>query len=165
MKSVIIQGSSRPYGDSYKVSQHFQANFNIDHIDLYNKNITHFDYEHNNRDDDFLDLMREIINKYDKIFFVTPVYWYSMSGILKVFFDRITDLLTIEKELGRQLRGKSMGVISVSNDDDCIDSFGKVFELSADYLGMQYLGHKHTWIQNSDLTEVSKQRIEEILKF
>ncbi|MCP4458779.1 MAG: NAD(P)H-dependent oxidoreductase [Cytophagales bacterium] len=36
----------------------------------------------------------------------TPVYWYSMSGIMKVFLDRIYDVLTIEKELGRKLHGK-----------------------------------------------------------
>ena len=56
--------------------------------------------------------MKTIISKYDTIIFATPVYWYSMSGILKVFIDRITDLLTIEKELGRKLRGKKMAVVS-----------------------------------------------------
>jgi multimeric flavodoxin WrbA len=48
---------------------------------------------------------------------VTPVYWYTMSGIMKVFFDRFSDLLRIEKDLGRKLRGKSMAVISCGADE------------------------------------------------
>ena len=35
------------------------------------------------------------------IIFVTPVYWYAMSGRMKVFFDRWTDLLKIDKDTGR----------------------------------------------------------------
>ena len=34
-----------------------------------------------------------IIEKYDTLIFATPVYWYSMSGIMKVFFDRKNDNL------------------------------------------------------------------------
>lgn len=70
------------------------------------------DYEHQNSNDDYLKLMKEIIKKYDTLIFTLPIYWYSMSGIMKVFFDRIADLLTFEKELGRQLRGKKMAGIS-----------------------------------------------------
>jgi len=40
----------------------------------------------NNIDDDFISLMTEIIEKYDTLIFATPVYWYSMSRILKKSF-------------------------------------------------------------------------------
>lgn len=62
----------------------------------------------NSRNDDYLNLMKQILDKYETLILATPVYWYSMSGIMKVFFDRLTDLLTIEKELGRKLRGKKI---------------------------------------------------------
>lgn len=62
----------------------------------------------NSRNDDYLNLMKQILEKYETLILATPVYWYSMSGIMKVFFDRLTDLLTIEKELGRKLRGKKI---------------------------------------------------------
>ena len=63
---------------------------------------------------------------------------------MKVFFDRITDLLTIEKNLGRQLRGKRMAVISTSNGSHLGDQFWLPFSASAQYLGMEFLGGLHT---------------------
>ena len=53
--------------------------------------------------------------QYEQIIFATPIYWYAMSAQLKTFFDRMTDLLTIHKPLGRQLRkGKKMFLIACS---------------------------------------------------
>ncbi|WP_291800231.1 flavodoxin family protein [Lutibacter sp.] len=63
-------------------------------MNLYDKKINHFDYDFNN-DDGFLPLMKNVIEKYDTIIFATPIYWYSMSGVLKVFFDRLSDLLHV----------------------------------------------------------------------
>ena len=105
--------------------------------------IGYYDYEHRNRNDDYLPLMKELIEKYDKFIFATPVYWYSMSGIMKVFFDRITDLLEIEKDIGRKLRGKSMAVISCSIGNNLNDAFWLPFSETANYLGMAYLGNAH----------------------
>ena len=66
-----------------------------------------------------------------------------MSGIMKVFFDRFSDLIRIEKEIGRKFRGKKMFVISNSDDDTLDYDFHLPFRLSANYLGMKYLGEKH----------------------
>ena len=102
--------------------------------------------------------MEKIINKYETIVFATPVYWYAMSGRMKVFFDRISDLLHHKKQLGRQLRGKKMGMISVSNANDLKSGFEMPFVESAHYLGMQYLGNIHTWVANGQIdTEVRKK--------
>jgi len=129
---------------------------NLSRINFYNsflyfflfittKNIGHFNYEFKNTDDDFIPLMEDIISKYDTIIFATPVYWYSMSGILKVFFDRLSDLLHYKKELGRQLRGKKMAMISNSGENDLRNGFTMPFIESAKYLGMEYLGDIHVW--------------------
>ncbi|MFW5760799.1 MAG: NAD(P)H-dependent oxidoreductase [Cyclobacteriaceae bacterium] len=63
------------------------------------------------------------MTNYDLLIFAAMVYWYSISGIMKVFFDRITDLLTIEKNLGRQLRGKYMAAISCCNGNNLEENF------------------------------------------
>ena len=73
-----------------------------------------------------------------------------MSGIMKVFFDRFSDLIRIEKETGRLLRGKNMAVISNSHDNELEYDFYIPFKKSADYLGMKYLGEKHF---NADLPQ------------
>jgi len=144
MKKLIILGSSRNDGDTKSLTNELVRKSNWDLIDLNDYNISYFDYEHKNANDDYLTLMRQIIDKYDTLIFATPVYWYSMSGIMKVFFDRITDLLTIEKELGRKLRGKKMAVMSCSIGNNLGDTFWLPFSETANYLGMEYIGHIHT---------------------
>lgn len=145
MKAVIIQGSSRKDGETRKVVDELKKDTNWDFIDLNDFEISYYDYEHANRGDDFIDLMKRIIENYDVLIFATPVYWYSMSGIMKVFFDRITDLITIEKESGRKLRGKSMAVLSSSNGNNLGDHFWLPFKNSAEYLGMHYISDLHTY--------------------
>lgn len=143
-KKVIILGSSRSDGDAKALVNQLLNSTNWDLIDLNDYDFSYYDYKHRNRNDDYLDLMKRIIGKYDTLIFATPVYWYSMSGIMKVFFDRITDLLRTEKEVGRKLRGKSMAVITCSNGGNLGDAFWLPFKESANYLGMKYLGDTHT---------------------
>ncbi|WP_291150936.1 flavodoxin family protein [Flavobacterium sp. UBA7680] len=142
-RKVIILGSSRKNGNTTKIVDEISKDTGIDVIDLSDYNISYYDYESKNREDDFLPLIRRILEQYDTLIFATPIYWYNMSGIMKVFFDRFSDLIRIEKETGRKLRGKKIGVISNSHDDEIEDSFYIPFKKSADYLGMEYLGHAH----------------------
>ncbi len=95
--------------------------------------------------------MTRVIETYDTIIFVTPVYWYSMSGILKVFFDRISDLLRIHKDAGRALRGKNMAMVSCSNHDDLVDGFSTPFKLFYNYLIMNQLTNTRTFIENDNI--------------
>jgi len=152
MKTIIISGSPRKNGDTTNVCNKLATLLNSDFIHLADYNISQYDYDHNNSSDDFIPLMQKIIEQYDTLLFVTPVYWYSMSGTLKVFFDRITDLLTIEKELGRALRHKNMAVVSSSNGNNLGEHFWLPFTKSAEYLGINYLGNTHT-IANTDNTD------------
>lgn len=144
MKKVVIVGSSRSDGDTTTLTNELIKQSKWDLINLNDYNFSYYDYEHQNRNDDYVPLMEQIIKKYDTLIFATPVYWYSMSGIMKVFFDRITDLLTIKKELGRKLRGKKMAVISCSIGENLGDSFWLPFSETAKYLGMKYVGNSHT---------------------
>lgn len=152
-KTVIIQGSSRSNGDTRMIIDYLNNDYSIDIIDLKLKNIGHFDYDFKNSKDDFIPMMEEVISKYDTIVFATPVYWYTMSGILKVFFDRISDLLKTDKDLGRQLRGKNMAMISCNNSPTLVNGFEMPFRESAKYLGMPYLGSIHTWVTNDKITD------------
>ena len=158
--TIIIQGSSKSDGDTNTVLNYLNTSNQFDIIDLNTKSIGHFDYGFKNANDDFLPLMESIIEKYDTILFATPVYWYSMSGILKVFFDRISDLLKTEKDIGRKLRGKNMGMISVSNSNDLKEGFSMPFIETANYLGMNYLGDMHAWVENGEVDVEAKKLIE-----
>lgn len=104
-------------------------------IDLQDLSISYFDYEHKNSSDDFTPLIDTLVAS-DFIIFATPVYWYSMSAQLKTFFDRFTDLLTINKETGRRLRGKPVAVLATGTDATLPLCFTSRFELIAGYLGL-----------------------------
>lgn len=152
-------GSSNPSGDTYKVCKSIVDKYKIKFQDLNELVIMPYDYDHENRDDDFLGFMKHVVDSYDTIILATPVYWYSMSGIMKNFLDRFTDLLTIKKEMGRQLRGKSLLAVSVSKSDDCPTEFPMPFERSAEYLGMTWIGYAHFPV---DDLEIYNARIEEV---
>ena len=159
MKNIIIQGSSRSDGNSYQIAEIFRKKFDANIIDLKKKNIGSYSYENENGEDDFLPTMREIV-EYDTIIFITPVYWYSMSGIMKNFFDRITDCLKIDKETGRKLRGRNMIAVSCGSDEIETMGFFVPFKNSAGYLGMNYLGDIHTWIENHKAERIVIEKIE-----
>lgn len=158
MKFVIISGSSRTNGNTGRIVQMLQHLLEAEVINLHSKNISAFDYEHKNKDDDFLPLMRKLVDA-NTLIFISPVYWYSMSGTMKIFFDRISDCLKIEKETGRKLRGMNLAVVSVGSDDEIYPSFFKPFEKSAEYLGMNYLAELHTWIEHHEVPEEVMNRI------
>ncbi len=144
MKKVVIIGSSAHDGQTRKAVDLLRSFTVFELIDLNDFNIVYYYYRHTKADDDFIPLMRKIIDGYDTLIFATPVYWYSMSGIMKVFFDRITDLLDNEKDLGRKLRTKNMAVLTSSVGDNLGEDFWWPFKATANYLGMKYLGDLHT---------------------
>ena len=159
MKRIIIQGSSRSKGNTNKVVRLLMKELEFDLVDLSLKKIGYFDYEFKNQKDDFLSIIKKIANEYELIVFATPVYWYSMSGLMKTFFDRLSDCLRIEKETGRKLRGKNMAAISCGSDEIETEGFFTPFRNSAEYLGMNYLGNIHTWIEDDEIPEAVKIRL------
>jgi len=156
VRKVVIVGSSRKNGETKKVAKELIRLSNWDMIDLNDFEISNFDYEHLNRNDDFIKLMKKLTENYSVFIFATPVYWYSMSATMKTFFDRITDLLRIEKDLGRKLRNKHMAVVSSSNGDNLEEDFWLPFKKSADYLGMNYILGLHTFQDNLDIGKISE---------
>lgn len=153
---LIIIGSSRNDGDTKMLVNELVNISNYDSVDLNDYNISYYDYSHNNSGDDYLGLMKKLISGYDTLLFATPVYWYAMSGVMKIFFDRITDLLDNEKELGRKLRGKKMAAISTSIGDNLGEHFWLPFIETANYLGMTYIGHLHTIANQIDKPALRK---------
>ena len=156
MKKVIVVGSSRNDGDTANLTKELLEKSKWDILNLNDYQFSYFDYTHENRDDDYLDLIRKIVGTYETLIFITPVYWYSMSGIMKVFFDRFTDLLTIEKELGYKLKGKKMAAFSCSTGENLGEHFWLPFIKTAEYLGMEYLGNVHTISGKEHELEITK---------
>lgn len=111
----------------------------VEIVALSGLNIAAYDYEHHNRTDSFLPLIERLTAKSFWLL-ATPVYWYTMSAQMKLFVDRLSDLLTIRQDLGRSLRGKSVAVIASGTDSALPEGFEVPFRLTCNYLGMRYVG-------------------------
>ena len=161
MKKLIISGSSRKDGFTQEAISELNCFGDFDELDLNNYTFSYYDYEHQNKNDDYISLMRKLVFKYDVFVFATPVYWYSMSGIMKVFFDRFTDLLDDEKVLGRKLRNKHMAVLSSSIGDHLGENFWLPFKETARYLGMHYIADVHTLekVDNKKVLDNFRERL------
>lgn len=157
--SVIIFGSARNDGNTNLAVKYLNENITADLINLNDLNISYYDYEHSNSGDDFLPTAESILN-YKNIIFASPVYWYSMSAIMKTFFDRFTDLVTIRKDLGRSFKGKRIFVLSTSGSQKNIDIFVKPFEATAEYFNMEFGGNLNLNIRGNELLKENFTQID-----
>jgi multimeric flavodoxin WrbA len=111
----------------------------VEFIDLQEKNIHYYNYQNHHMDDDFIPIAEKMVEA-DVVIFATPVYWYAMSGILKTFFDRFTDLITVRKDLGRALKHKKCYLICAGAAEEIPEGFEIPFEATCKYLDMEYKG-------------------------
>lgn len=164
MRSTIaIFSSSRRRGNTGRLIDRIALHLNIEVVDLAGPRISPYDYDHRNRDDDFEPLMRRVLT-HDQIIFATPIYWYGVSPAMKVFLDRISDLLELPELLaeGRRLRGKHAHVVCTSVGDEPSAAFMGAFRETFDYLGMHFAGVGHINCRDGYLPEIHDPQAAEI---
>ena len=164
-KTIAIIGSSRRNGNTGKLMDVIAKELAIEVVDLSDKNISPYDYQHKNNGDDFLSTMSHIL-KHDNIIFASPVYWYAMSAQMKIFFDRLSDLLSVEelKSMGRQLRGKVGYVVSTSVSDKVDDAYIDSFTNTFSYLGMDFGNVIHANCINGFTSDIYRNDIANFIK-
>ncbi len=157
-KPIVILGSARGDGNTRKLVERTFKNQEKDLIDLTMFRVNYYTYDYRHMDDDFLFLAEKMLN-YEHIVFATPVYWYAMSAQLKTFFDRLTDLVSVKKEMGRMLKGKTMYLISCGSDGELPEGFEIPFQASATYLDMNFGGHLHGWMEQGKVAAEVQDKI------
>lgn len=135
---IIILGSSRGDGNTLKAVKMVFPDETSPLIDLSNLNISYYDYHNKNSHDDFLPFAEKMIN-HNPIILATPVYWYTMSAIMKTFIDRWSDLISIRKDIGRKMKGKDLYIIT-SFGSNIPKGFEDAFSQTCDYMEMNYKG-------------------------
>lgn len=136
---IVINGSARSNNNTAKLVRHLLGE-DIDLIELSEIKVSHYDYDGHYDEDDHFQFITDRMIKADVIILSTPVYWYTMSGHMKAFLDRWTDLVTIHKEKGRALKGKKIAVIAQSTSDCMPEGFELPIKLTAEYMDMEYVG-------------------------
>ena len=148
-KTIAVFASARRNGNTGKFIDWISSELDIDVINLLDKDISPYDYDHKNIGDDFLSVMNQLLD-YENIIFATPVYWYGPSAQMKVFIDRTSDFLDVDelKDIGRRLRSKTGFVVCTSISSDADSSFLNSFKDTFRYLGMGYGGYVHANCEN-----------------
>jgi multimeric flavodoxin WrbA len=128
------------------------AQLNIEVVDLSSRRISAYDYAHQNRSDDFEPLMARVL-EHQQIIFATPIYWYAVSPAMKVFIDRLSDLLELPDLLaeGRRLRGKNAYVVCTSISEAPSPAFMAAYLETFAYLGMHFAGLAHVNCESGGL--------------
>lgn len=115
------------------------VNNDLEIIDLLDFKISPYKYKSSEQEDDFIAIIEKIIDA-DRVIFATPVYWYAMSGVMKDFIDRFSDLLGGKhKELGEKLYGKKIDLLSTGSDLEIPNGFSVPFNLTTTYFGMDFM--------------------------
>lgn len=133
-KTIVIFGNSSKPDGSRILADEVAREFGFKVLDL-------ADYEINNREvnDPLIEVVEHIIHA-DTVIFATPVYCYSMSARMKLFLDRLTDLVRMDGELKAMLRGKRGLLLCTGTDLIPPRYFEETFALLLAYLGIEYSG-------------------------
>lgn len=158
-KYIIVIGSARSKGHTKIVVDQLAQHLSAAIVDLKDYKIAPYNYDNDYSEDDFLPLIDHIL-EYDLIILASPIYWYSMSGLMKTFLDRITDLLHYHENRSNTLKSKSLAALSCGSEEKETEGYFKPFELTAEYLGMRYCGQVHTWMHQMELLTAVEKRIE-----
>lgn len=136
---AIILGAARGDGNTASAALHLsqQLGNRVNLADLSVLTVGPFDYARHDDRDDFR-LVIEMMLASEHIVFATPVYWYSMSGTIKKFFDRLSDLLLEpdNREVGRALAGRNVWLLATGTDECLPSGFHEPFARTAAYFGM-----------------------------
>lgn len=139
MSVLAILGSARGESHTLALLDAVLSGRSATRIDLRDLDIHQYEYGGPKDRDDF-GKVAEAMVAHTLIVFATPVYWYAMSGRMKIVFDRFTDFVTVRKDLGRQLKGRRIFLLACGSEPELTDGFEVPFRNTAAYLGMDYGG-------------------------
>ena len=143
MEQVLaITGSARGDGNTALTVAHLRRALALADeqvIDLQSCRLEPFRYDPPPPADDFPMIVDRLL-AHQHIVFATPVYWYAMSGVMKMFFDRLTDLLLSPdgRRTGRALAGRDVWLIATGTDPELPEGFAVPFARTAEYFDMRW---------------------------
>ncbi len=149
MSILVLQGSTREEGNTEQLTKLVLEGIEHKEILLRNKVIKPIqDQRHREGgfdpvDDDYDDVIREVL-QHDTLLFATPVYWYSVSGIMKNFIDRWSQSLRDARfDFKSLMAQKKAYVLVVGGDNPRMKTMPLVQQLkyTFDYVGMNLEGY------------------------
>ncbi|MBM7096194.1 flavodoxin family protein [Bacillus sp. H-16] len=119
----VIYGSTRAGGNSERLAKEITKGLETEEVVLREKRVLDIVDRRHGSDgfermcDDYYDVLGRMLT-HETIMFVTPLYWYGMSGTMKRFIDRWSESLRDERMNFREkMKGKRMYVVVSGGDD------------------------------------------------
>ncbi|PYZ96735.1 NAD(P)H-dependent oxidoreductase [Alteribacter lacisalsi] len=99
---LVLYGSSRADGNSEQLAEKLIGNHKAERMYMREKRMAdiedrrHVPAGFEKKDDDYYEVLDRLM-AHDTVIFVTPLYWYGMSGVMKRFVDRWSETLRDRK--------------------------------------------------------------------
>lgn len=142
---LVICGSARSPSNTQRALTGLMG-FDVPLISLCQKTLFPYNYTLKNPRDDFLEILECVLDA-NPLILATPVYWHAMSAQMKIFFDRMTDVIDPDFQDKRlKLRGKKVLVVA-SSAKGTPEGFEVPFQSMCHYFSMVYCGCWN-WIES-----------------
>jgi multimeric flavodoxin WrbA len=150
MSIIVIHGSTRPNGNTEYLTYQAVPKESGTHIYLRDYALQPItDYRHTEEGfppcEDDHERIIDLMLAHDTILFSTPIYWYSMSGIMKTFIDRFSQILRAPhySHFRKELKKKEVYLIAVGGDQPHIKGLPLVQQMNyiCQFYQMRFAGY------------------------
>ncbi|MCG7410520.1 flavodoxin family protein [Paenibacillus sp. ACRRX] len=145
----IIQGSSREGGNTEQLTERITQGIEVETVRLRDYKIMPIvDERHASEgfqavEDDMNQIVEAMLN-HDTLLLATPLYWYGMSGQMKLFIDRWSQCLRDDSlQFKERMQGKKVYVVIVGGPKAKLTALALVqqFKHICDFMGMTLEGY------------------------
>lgn len=150
MSIAVIYGSTREKGNTEWLTEYVISGLPVEKIYLRDYNILPIKDERHTEAgfqpvlDDYQVVIEQVL-KHEILIFATPIYWYSMSGTMKLFIDRWSQSLRDKHlpDFREGLSKKKAYVIAVGGDNPSIKALPLLqqFQYIFDFFGTAFEGY------------------------
>ncbi|RDW22376.1 flavodoxin family protein [Oceanobacillus arenosus] len=150
MKVAVIHGSTRENGNTEYLTYHAVPKEKGTHIYLRDHFIQpiiderHDAFGFHQVSDDHEKLITQML-EHDIIVFATPIYWYGLSGPMKIFIDRWSQIMKTPhfSHFRGDLKQKQAYLIAVGGDNPRVKGLPLIqqFNYICQYYGMTFAGY------------------------
>ncbi|WP_027410438.1 flavodoxin family protein [Anoxybacteroides tepidamans] len=146
---LVLNGSSRENGNTEQLINVLLEGVAHTRIDLRNFSIRPIvDKRHTPGGftevaDDY-DQIIELVRQHDVLIFATPIYWYGMTGQMKLFVDRWSQSLRDPRfSFKEEMKAKKAFVAICGGDDPYIKGLPLIqqFQYIFQFVGLEYMGY------------------------
>lgn len=150
MSIAVIYGGTRPNGNTELLVEQAIRDLTVEKIVLREftmkaiKDQRHAEGGFQQVEDDYNHVIERIL-PHDILVFATPIYWYSMSGTMKTFIDRWSQILRDASypDFKAIMAAKKAYVIAVGGDDPYVKGLPMIqqFQYIFQFMGISFAGY------------------------